>query len=88
MLVLISIGLWSHVNMTCNLTGINLILFIHGLGWSQEELETFLVDVRKDLKSPKIHAYWPVHVVYGRKPGSEIPADTAAEDAPAAPAAS
>jgi len=53
-------GLWSYENITCNLTGINLILFIHGLGWSQEELETFLVDVRKDLKSPRIHAYWPV----------------------------
>jgi hypothetical protein len=36
------------------------VLFIHGLGWKQEELEAFLVDVRRDLKNPKIHAYWPV----------------------------
>jgi len=81
------IGLWSYENITCNLTGINLILFIHGLGWTQEELETFLVPVRKDLKSPRIHAYWPVYVVYGRKPGHKIPADTTTEATPAPAAA-
>ncbi|KAN0089788.1 S-adenosyl-L-methionine-dependent methyltransferase [Hyaloscypha variabilis] len=73
------IGLWSYENITCNLTGINLQLFIHGLGWSPEELEVFLVDVRKDMKSPRVHAYWPVYVVYGRKPGTKIPADTTEE---------
>ncbi|KAH8753757.1 S-adenosyl-L-methionine-dependent methyltransferase [Hyaloscypha sp. PMI_1271] len=77
------IGLWSYENVTCNLTGINLVLFIHGLGWKQEELEAFLVDVRRDLKNPKIHAYWPVYVVYGRKPATKIPADTTAEVTPA-----
>jgi hypothetical protein len=60
MSMLISLGLWSYENVSCNLTGINLILFIRGLGWKQEELEEFLVDVKRDLKNPKIHAYWPV----------------------------
>lgn len=28
-----------------------------GLGWSVQEVEVFLTDVRKDLKNLKIHAY-------------------------------
>jgi hypothetical protein len=28
-----------------------------GLGWSQEQAEVFLVDVRKDAKDRNIHAY-------------------------------
>jgi hypothetical protein len=31
-----------------------------GLGWSVEELEVLLAQVRKDLKNTKIHSYWPV----------------------------
>jgi len=36
------------------------MLFTNILGWSVEEVEVFLVDVRKDVKSRSIHAYWPV----------------------------
>ena len=39
-----------------------------GVSWSRADVEVFLVDVRKDLKNRKIHAYWPIHFVYGRKP--------------------
>lgn len=31
-------------------------LFTNVLGWTREEVEVFLVDVRKDLKNPQIHA--------------------------------
>jgi hypothetical protein len=39
-------------------SGISMALFTRGLGWSVEELEVFLVDVRREMKSTKIHAYW------------------------------
>lgn len=33
-----------------------------GLGWSREEVEVFLADVRKDLRNTDIHAYFPMSV--------------------------
>lgn len=41
---------------------------MHGLGWKAEQVEMFLVDVRKSLNDTSIHAYLPFSVVYGRKP--------------------
>ncbi len=35
-------------------------LFYEGLGWTDQEVEAFLVDVRKDIKNPAIHGYWLV----------------------------
>lgn len=39
-----------------------------GLGWKAEQVEMFLVDVRKSLNDTSVHAYFPFSVVYGRKP--------------------
>ncbi|KAJ0119612.1 methyltransferase domain-containing protein [Diaporthe amygdali] len=39
-----------------------------GLGWKAEQVEMFLVDVRKSLNDTGVHAYFPFTVVYGRKP--------------------
>lgn len=39
-----------------------------GLGWKAEQVEMFLVDVRKSLNDTSVHAYFPFTVVYGRKP--------------------
>ncbi|KAK0644278.1 S-adenosyl-L-methionine-dependent methyltransferase [Cercophora newfieldiana] len=38
------------------------------MGWTQLQIEMFLVDVRKAIMDPNIHAYFTFHVVYGRKP--------------------
>jgi hypothetical protein len=38
------------------------------LGWTQLQIEMFLVDVRKAIMDPDIHAYLTFNVVYGRKP--------------------
>ncbi|RDW65158.1 hypothetical protein BP5796_09850 [Coleophoma crateriformis] len=62
------IGLWAHEATISNLTGLSIALFTHGLGWSTEELEVFLAEVRGDIKNSKIHSYWPIYVIYGRKP--------------------
>lgn len=39
-----------------------------GLGWSNEQLEAFLAGVRKDCLDPSFHVWFPLHVVYARKP--------------------
>ncbi|KAK4207266.1 S-adenosyl-L-methionine-dependent methyltransferase [Rhypophila decipiens] len=40
------------------------------LGWTQLQIEMFLVDVRKALMDNEVHAYLTFHVVYARKPFS------------------
>lgn len=52
--------MWSHEATVSTLSGMTNALFGRGLGWSPEEVEVFLVDVRKDMKDPRIHAYWPM----------------------------
>ncbi|KAH8889213.1 hypothetical protein GQ53DRAFT_783163 [Thozetella sp. PMI_491] len=42
-------------------------LMTRGRGFTAEEVMAYLVDVMKHLRDPKIHAYWPIWVVYGQK---------------------
>lgn len=42
-----------------------------GLGWTQNEIEVFLADVRKCLKDRNVHTYQKVYVVCGRRPSEE-----------------
>ncbi|KAK4987407.1 hypothetical protein LTR66_002447 [Elasticomyces elasticus] len=61
-------GLWMMQNHLEGLHGFTMGLFTRIHGWSPEAVEVFLADVRKDIKSTKIHVWWPVYVVYGQKP--------------------
>ncbi|PVH70597.1 S-adenosyl-L-methionine-dependent methyltransferase [Cadophora sp. DSE1049] len=60
--------MWMHENFSTGLAGLSMAVFTRGLGWSQEELEVFLADVRKSMKDPNVHGYYPIYAVYGRKP--------------------
>ncbi|KAK2809948.1 hypothetical protein FQN50_003362 [Emmonsiellopsis sp. PD_5] len=62
------IGAWTMTNMLQGMQGIAMAPLTRGLGWSREQVERFLVDVRKDVLNRKIHCYWPIYIVYGRKP--------------------
>ncbi|KAJ4044517.1 hypothetical protein NW758_006435 [Fusarium oxysporum] len=62
------LGAWACANIAGGLDGLSLAYFTRGLGWSTEETRVFCAHVRKDLQNPKIHAYWPIYFVYGRKP--------------------
>jgi hypothetical protein len=54
------VGLWTLANIEGNLETISMALMTRGLGMTREEVEVFLVGVRKDLRDRRIHAYWPV----------------------------
>jgi len=54
------LGMYTHSMLGDSLTGLSQALFTRGLGWSMEELEVFLVDVRKEMKDTKIHCYYNV----------------------------
>ncbi|KAJ4186297.1 hypothetical protein NW759_016950 [Fusarium solani] len=62
------IGLRTYENLGQGVSGLSLALFTRGLVWTPEEVEVFLVDVRKDMKNRAVHGWWPIYVVYGRKP--------------------
>ncbi|RTE81928.1 hypothetical protein BHE90_003524 [Fusarium euwallaceae] len=67
------IGMWANQNTMDALAAISLAVFTRpegqgGLGWTSEELEVFLIEVRKDIKDHTIHSYWPIWSVYGTKP--------------------
>jgi SAM-dependent methyltransferase len=50
------LGFWYQHDLLELITGLRPPL-TRGLGWSVEEIEVFLVDVRKDVKNRDIHAY-------------------------------
>lgn len=52
------IGKWNLVNMLDGLEGFCVRLFSSTLGMTMEEIQMFLVDVRKDIQNRKIHVYW------------------------------
>ena len=62
------LGRYQLVNLLEGLEGFSLTLFIKYLRWSQEKLQLFLVDVRKNLVNSKIHTAWELVVVNGQKP--------------------
>ena len=39
-----------------------------GLGWTQNEIEVFLMDVRTAVRDSRVHSYQKVYFVYGRRP--------------------
>ncbi|KLU85185.1 hypothetical protein MAPG_04215 [Magnaporthiopsis poae ATCC 64411] len=86
------LGLWSLDNMHSALEGASLAPLTRGLGWTKEEVLVFVAQVRKDLRNTKIHAYWHINIVYGRKPlnpkaPSPAPGPTSAAPGPSTAAA-
>jgi len=61
-------GVLNFVGMSDGLTGLSLRVFTKILGWSVEEMEVLLMQVRAEWKKKYIHSYLPIYVVYGQKP--------------------
>ncbi|KAF4911812.1 Secondary metabolism regulator LAE1 [Colletotrichum fructicola] len=62
------VGTANQVQLVHGLEALTLGLFTRVLDWNKEEAMVMCLEVRKDLKNLKIHAYWNGYVVYGRKP--------------------
>lgn len=52
-------GVWQMTNFLDGLQAVSMRIFTKGLGMAPEEVELFLVDVRKDIKNHGIHFYFP-----------------------------
>lgn len=62
------LGAMCCQNLLEGVQSMSLALFTRVLGWSSEDVLSFLVDVKKDLMNRRIHSYCGVYFVYGRKP--------------------
>lgn len=63
------LGYWCQANLDVGAEGLLMALMTRGMGWSREEVLTFCEEVRRDLGDTGLHAYVPIYVVYGKKPG-------------------
>jgi len=52
------IGMWTLENLENGLEALSTALFTRVLGWEKEELDAFLVGVRKEMRDTKFHTYW------------------------------
>jgi len=62
------LGQWNEANQELGLEAASLAFFTRVLGWSVEQLKGFLVELMACVNDRNIHAYWPIHVIHGRKP--------------------
>ncbi|KAA6406833.1 MAG: methyltransferase domain-containing [Lasallia pustulata] len=61
-------GAFLRAELRAGLQGISMALFTRSLGWTAQEVELFLIGVRKDLDNNRLHLCSKLHCVYGRKP--------------------
>lgn len=62
----------DYVNLSVEADGAGYVLFLTNvLGWSREEVELFVAQVRKEGRQRRIHAYFFGAMVVGRKPFPE-----------------
>lgn len=66
--VMKELGRWNQINIKEGLQGFCLALLTRGLGWKKEEVDIFVAKVTADIDDPRIHAYFPMPVCWGRKP--------------------
>ncbi|KAI8242529.1 Secondary metabolism regulator LAE1 [Colletotrichum sp. SAR 10_96] len=65
------LGIWANENFIAGFESFTMALLTRAHGWTKEEVQVFLVEVRKDLGNRSIHAYWPMYNIYGRKPSEK-----------------
>ncbi|KXS96852.1 hypothetical protein AC578_7401 [Pseudocercospora eumusae] len=62
------LGRMTRANFLAGIEGFTLRLWTGVLGMTPEEIQVFLARVRRDIVNPRIHSYWPVYSVFGRRP--------------------
>jgi hypothetical protein len=76
-----NLGTWHMENWLDGLGGFSYGLFgSRGLGWSQTEIEVFLVGVRRSIQDRNVHSYQRFYVVTGRKPSDDEGGDEKEDD--------
>jgi SAM-dependent methyltransferase len=61
-------GLFLRMALEDGLRGLSHRPLGTGLGWKEVQIEMFLLEVRRAIHDNSIHSFWPLHVVYARRP--------------------
>ncbi|KAH8704059.1 S-adenosyl-L-methionine-dependent methyltransferase [Talaromyces proteolyticus] len=61
------LGKWNLVHCEEGIEGWAMALLTRVMGWTYEEVQVFLAQMRKGLRDPDTHAYFDVVCVYGQK---------------------
>ncbi|KAL8939647.1 MAG: hypothetical protein Q9216_003255, partial [Gyalolechia sp. 2 TL-2023] len=64
------VGAWNYLQINEGLEAFTLALFTREAGFSADEVKVICAEIRKDIKDPKIHIMFHLHVAYGQKPES------------------
>ncbi|KAI4196934.1 MAG: hypothetical protein LQ346_003143 [Caloplaca aetnensis] len=64
------VGAWNYLQIMEGLEAFTYALFTRHLGYSKAEVEVICANIRKEMKDPKMHAMFYLHVAYGQKPES------------------
>ncbi|OHE98946.1 hypothetical protein CORC01_05842 [Colletotrichum orchidophilum] len=62
------LGVWSGENIVAGLEALAMAPFTRAHGWSKEDVDAFLVDVKREMRDESIHAYGLVYSIVGRRP--------------------
>ncbi|KAF4773604.1 hypothetical protein HER10_EVM0002323 [Colletotrichum scovillei] len=65
------LGYWNLDNSVAGLEGFMLGALTRAHNWTKEEVTVFAMEVRNEMKNPRIHSYQTFWSVYGRKPTAE-----------------
>lgn len=57
-----TLGAWARADLLAGLQAVSMAIMTRGLGMTPEEVEEHLVDVKMEIESNKLHAYFPVYV--------------------------
>ncbi|KAJ3956851.1 hypothetical protein N0V92_006601 [Colletotrichum tropicale] len=54
------LGMWQNQSMMEGLDGFTMAPLTRALKWKKDEVNVFLIDVRKEINNRDVHAYWPM----------------------------
>ncbi|OLN81082.1 Trans-aconitate 2-methyltransferase 12 [Colletotrichum chlorophyti] len=57
------LGAWNNENFCEGFEGFSMAPLTRAHNWKKEEVQVFLIDVRKDLRDRNMHAYWPISIL-------------------------
>jgi hypothetical protein len=72
--VLKTVGLYWRTILVDGLSPIALGPYMRGLKWSREQVDAWLVEVRKAYMDEWVHSHMPLHIICGQKPGPGVTA--------------
>ncbi|CAI0643115.1 unnamed protein product [Colletotrichum noveboracense] len=77
------IGEWNFHNFVDAAEAMAIAPLTRAHGYTKEEVQVFLIDVRKNMRDPSIHSYMPIYTIVGKKPLKQSTPAPAAETTPA-----